>query len=214
MPKDEYIGYVYDAPVHYIVLNSFEPTFTLERVEKYLSILDKIEASSGPGVMVTVGSGKRHFSTGFDLPYWIEDFSNFKNSMLRMNEVWARLLSFPMPTIAVFNGNAIAGGYLLGMCHDYRLMNAKVGTICLSELKFGMALIEPYMHITMAKLAPMVATKIVMGITYRQEEALKDALIDDTYSDAEQLQHKLAAFVRRYAGLGAKRMALQVNKQN
>ena len=33
----------------------------------------------------------------------------------------------------------------------------------------------------------MVTTKIVMGITYRQEEALKDALIDDTYTDADQL---------------------------
>ena len=107
--------------------------------------------------------------------------------MLRMNEVWARLLSFPMPTIAIFNGNAIAGGYLLGLCHDYRLMHATVGMICLSELKLGMSLIEPYFHITQAKLAPMVATKVVMGVTYRQQEALKETLIDDTYGDTEQL---------------------------
>jgi len=38
-----------------------------------LAILDKIEATKGPGVMVTIGTGERHFSSGFDLPYWMAD---------------------------------------------------------------------------------------------------------------------------------------------
>ena len=67
VPKGQEIGYVYDAPVHYIVLTRHDNTFNMDFVEKYLAILDKIEASSGPGVMVTIGTGARHFSTGFDL---------------------------------------------------------------------------------------------------------------------------------------------------
>ena len=88
-----------------------------------------------------------------------------KQSLLRNCEVLARLLSFPMPTLAVFNGNAIAGGYLLGMCHDYRLMHATVGSICLSELKLGFAFPDPYLHVTRAKLPSMVCTKVLFGIT-------------------------------------------------
>ena len=67
VPKGEEIGYVFDAPVHYIVLTRHDNTFNMNFVEKYLAILDKIEASKGPGIMVTIGTGARHFSTGFDL---------------------------------------------------------------------------------------------------------------------------------------------------
>ena len=65
-----------DAPFHYIVLNRPDYTFNLDRVNQYLAILDEIEATKGPGVMVTIGTGKKHFSTGFDLPYWMADYEN------------------------------------------------------------------------------------------------------------------------------------------
>ena len=40
-------------------------------IRNFRAILDKIEASEGPGVVVTIGTGKKHFSTGFDMPTWI-----------------------------------------------------------------------------------------------------------------------------------------------
>ena len=43
--KGEDIGYVFDAPVHYIVLTRHDNTFNMNFIEKYLAILDKIEAS-------------------------------------------------------------------------------------------------------------------------------------------------------------------------
>ena len=36
-------------------------------IKEYVAILDKIEATKGPGVVVTVSSSKKHFSTGFDM---------------------------------------------------------------------------------------------------------------------------------------------------
>ena len=72
----EEIGYVYDEPFHYIVLTRADNTWNLDRTNAYLAVLDKIEASEGPGVMVTIGTGKRHFSSGFDLPFWMSKFEN------------------------------------------------------------------------------------------------------------------------------------------
>ena len=80
----------------------------------------------------------------------------------------ARLLSFSMPTMCVLNGTAIAGGYIFGLCHDFRIMNETVGEICLSELKITLGLPAAYMKVTSAKLTPRVCNKIVYAISVKQ----------------------------------------------
>ena len=182
------IGYVYDAPFHYIVLTRSDNTWDLDRINAYIAVLDKIEASEeGPGVMVTIGTGKKHFSSGFDLPYWIKKLDNMVESIDAFNELMARLLEFPMPTMCVFNGNALAGGYFLGLCHDYRIMHETNGGICLSEIKLGLSLPYAYTQVFAAKLDPALSTRLLFGFTVKQPEALKDRLIDATYANVDDL---------------------------
>ena len=69
-----------------------------------------------------------------------------------------RLLEFPIPTMCVFNGTAWAGGLIWGLCHDSRIMNEKVGTLCLSELAVGLRIMEPYLMVTKAKINPIAVT--------------------------------------------------------
>ena len=118
----EEIGYVRDGPIHYVVLNNKRDfVFNLDRINRFLAILDQIEsesASEGPGVLVTVGTGKKMFSTGFDLPYWLKSYENHTSSIVRFQELMARLLELSIPSMCVFNGSAFAGGYILGVCHD------------------------------------------------------------------------------------------------
>lgn len=45
-----------------------------------------------------------------------------------------------MPTIALLNGHAFAGGLMTAMHHDYRIMNPAKGFLCLNELDFGVPL--------------------------------------------------------------------------
>ena len=200
---------------HFIVMTRGDNTFDSERIEKYISILDKIEEETeGPGVLVTIGTGKRNFSSGFDLPFWMADYKNMKASIIRMQHLLARLLEFPLPSMCIFNGNAIAGGYILGLAHDFRIMNANVGTICLSELKLGLPLPAPYNAICAAKLNARVCNKIFYGITLNTAEGLKDELIDETFASPEDLHVKLGAFAKRYAAMGVHRLAIKTNKQN
>ena len=163
--KKEEIGYVFDAPFHYVVFTRKDNTWNLDRINAYLALLDKIEASSGPGVMVSIGIGPKHFSSGFDLPYWMADYANMRASITQFTRLMARLLEFSMPTMCVFNGSAIAGGYIFGLCHDYRIMHESAGSICLSELKLGLALPFPYMKVCAAKLDQGVMTRLACAIT-------------------------------------------------
>ena len=116
--------------------------------------------------------------------------------------------------MCVFNGTAIAGGYILGVCHDFRIMHESVGKICLSELKIGLPLSPPYMEAIAAKLTPAVVAQMSYGISYRQKEALKAKLIDSTYTNMIDLQEQLANFVDRYAEVGKNRRGIQYNKIN
>ena len=208
------MAYIFDDPIHYVVFTRNDNTWNLSRINKYLEILDTIEATEGPGVMVTIGTGPRTFSSGFDLPYWAKDVENMRASVTRFCELMARLLEFSMPTLAIFNGNTIAGGLIWGLCHDRRIMNEKVGYMCLSELKIGFALFRPYMLVCGAKMPPMICSKYVYGVSATQKEGLKDGIIDDTYAGVEDLQKKIGAFTKRFATMGAMRGPLKTNKQN
>ena len=74
--------YVADGPIHYVVFTRKDNTWDDKRIVQYLAILDKIEESTGPGVMISIGTGKKHFSSGFDLPYWMAHFDNMHKSSL------------------------------------------------------------------------------------------------------------------------------------
>ena len=113
------IGYVFDAPIHYIVLNRKENSWTLDRINQYIALLDRIEATEGPGVLVTIGGGPRHFSIGFDLPYWMENAENALVSLVRFQELMCRVLSLKIPSLCAVTGTAIAAGYWLSLSHDF-----------------------------------------------------------------------------------------------
>jgi len=74
--KDPRLGLVKDGSIFYLVLNNGENTFNFEIIAKFNALLDEIEASTGPAVLVTIGTGTKRFSTGFDLKFWAKELSN------------------------------------------------------------------------------------------------------------------------------------------
>jgi enoyl-CoA hydratase/carnithine racemase len=95
----------------------------------------------------------------------MKHYNNFRDSIILFQELLARLMEFPLPTMCVYNGTAIAGGYIMGLAHDFRVMHESNGIICLSELKLGLALPPPYMGVVAAKLPARVACKISFAVT-------------------------------------------------
>eukprot|EP01066_Platyproteum_vivax_P011664 Platyproteum_vivax@DN5294_c0_g1_i3.p1 len=49
--------------------------------------------------------------------------------------VFARVITFPKPTVAAINGHAFGGGALLFLCCDYRVMSPNKGFFCLNEME-------------------------------------------------------------------------------
>lgn len=84
-----------------------------------------------------------------------------------------------MPTIALINGHAFAGGLMLAMYHDYRIQNPHKGFLCINELEFGVPLLAPMMSVFRQKLAPSVFRDVVLEARrFAGPESLQVGLVD------------------------------------
>ncbi|TQS32479.1 hypothetical protein Golomagni_07201, partial [Golovinomyces magnicellulatus] len=122
-----------------------------------LSALDIIEFGDyEPGVVITTSGIPKFYSNGLDLELAIQT----PGFWALFYSVWARFLSFPMPTIALLNGHTYAGGLMLSMAHDYRLAPSPRGFLCLNEVLFGAPLKPPMAAIFRHKLSPPVCRSL------------------------------------------------------
>jgi enoyl-CoA hydratase/carnithine racemase len=85
-----------------------------------------------------------------------------------------------MPTIALINGHAFAGGLMLAMYHDYRIFNPSRGFLCLNELDFGAPLKPPMSSIFRQKVPyPAVYRSMVLEAKrFGGREALECGIVD------------------------------------
>lgn len=122
---------------HYLITIASPPDnrLTITLCEALLRALDLIELSGlAPGVVVTTSALPKFFSNGLDLPHAVRIGDAFWQTLWRL---YRRYLTYPMPTVAWLNGHSFAGGFMLAMHNDYRVMNAARGFCCLNELEFG-----------------------------------------------------------------------------
>jgi enoyl-CoA hydratase/carnithine racemase len=84
-----------------------------------------------------------------------------------------------MPTVCLLNGHAFAGGFMLAMYHDYRVMNPDRGFLCVNELEFGVPLQTPMMAIFREKLTPVTFRNVVLEAhRFGGRSALQVGIVD------------------------------------
>lgn len=90
------------------------------------------------GVVLTSANDK-FFSIGLDIPLLFDfDVDQFRSFYHTFNQVCVGLLRFPKPLVAALSGHAIAGGYILALCCDYRLIAEGRKLVGLNEIKLGL----------------------------------------------------------------------------
>ncbi|KAK6533672.1 hypothetical protein TWF694_002605 [Orbilia ellipsospora] len=150
------------------LLTPFIETFTLA--------LALLRTNHPKGVLITTSSSPKFYSNGLDLQHVS------KQPMWWNNIFWPYMknfLTYPMPTIALINGHAFAGGFITSMCHDYRVMNPKKGFVCMNELEFGAPLIPPLTSIFRNKLSAKTYRAVVLEAKrFPGPEALKEDIVD------------------------------------
>ena len=177
------------APNVYLLSFSSPPDNRLTRPfnTALLLSLDILEHRFPAGVVITTSTIPKFYSNGLDYDNAIKDPTFFSTSLFPL---WHRLLTYPMPTIALLNGHAFAGGLMLGMFHDYRVMNPHKGFLCLNELDFGAQLRPAMASVFRLKLSMSTFRNMVLeSRRYPALEAMKEGLVDGLGSVEECLAY-------------------------
>ena len=102
-------------------------------------LFDHLEASDARAAVIT-GEGKA-FSAGLALPSLVSlTRAELRPFMDLFGRVMLRVFRCPLPVVAAVNGHAIAGGCVLALECDVRLMADGPGKIGLSETQLGIGL--------------------------------------------------------------------------
>jgi enoyl-CoA hydratase/carnithine racemase len=94
--------------------------------------------------LLLTSTNDKFFTIGLDIPEIFdlskEEFAKFYHSY---NDLCMDLYTFPKPTIVAITGHAIAGGCILTLCCDYRLMAEGRKLMGLNEIKLGVPVPYP-----------------------------------------------------------------------
>lgn len=130
--------------------------------------------------LVLGSASDKFFSIGFDIPQLFGlARSEFTDYYQAFNRVCLDLFAMPKPTVAAITGHAIAGGCILALCCDYRLIADGRKLMGLNEVKLGV----PVPYVADCLLRDLVGGRharqiLESGDFYRPEESLSLGLVD------------------------------------
>ena len=141
-------------------------------------LLDEALASPATS-LVTTGTGK-FYSNGLDVAEAEGPVELDPDYVRRLQAVYRRVLTLPMPTAAAVNGHAFGGGALLAMAHDYRVMRTERGFFCFPEVNIGIAFTEGMAALVQSKLSAAQARDAMLtGRRFDGDQAAAAGLVDE-----------------------------------
>jgi len=145
-----------EEPVFVLDLGDGENRFHPEWLRSVNALLDAVLASPGPAALVTTGSGK-FYSNGLDLAWLAAHGDQAQRYLADIHALLARLVAFPVPTVAAINGHAFGAGAMLAMAHDFRVMRADRGYFCFPEADIDIPFTPGMAALVQSKLTPAAA---------------------------------------------------------
>ncbi|MCA1712226.1 MAG: enoyl-CoA hydratase/isomerase family protein [Actinobacteria bacterium] len=189
-----------DGGVFVLDLGDTENRFNAGSVAELTALLDEVERAEGPRALVTTATGK-YWSNGLDLDWMMADAERAGPLLTSVHGVLAKVLAMPVITVAAVTGHAFAGGGMLAIAHDFRVMREDRGYWCLPEVDLGLPFTPGMNALLVARLPRRTAHEaMTTGKRYGGAEALAAGVVDAVAAADEVL----AAAVERAAPLAGK----------
>ncbi len=185
----------------------------LELVNELTDVIRRIKDDPETNSVVLTSTNDKFFSIGFDLPnlYGLPavDFEIFYRSF---NQACLELYTLPKPTVAAITGHAVAGGCILALCCDHRLIADGRKLMGLNEIKLGVPV--PYLaDRILHELVGVRAAKEILesGEFYTAQRALEMGMVDQVLPQEKVLDES----IKRARALGESPVkAFAMIKQN
>lgn len=189
-----------DGDVFVLTLDEDENRFNPDWVAAINESLDQVEAAEAPRALVAAGAGKI-WSNGLDLEWFAANVDQVNDFLLDVHELFARVLSLGVPTIAAIKGHAFAAGAMLALACDERIMREDRGYFCLPEVDIRIPFTPGMDALIKSRLTPQVAHEamttgrryggadaVAAGIA--QQAVAEDAVVPSAIARAAELAPK------------------------
>lgn len=174
-----------DGDVLLLHLGDAENRFNPASIAAINEGLDAAEAAPAPRALVTVAGGKI-WSNGLDLEWMLAHPYGALGFVDSVQRLLARVLTLPMPCVAAIQGHAFAGGAMLALAHDLRVMRADRGFVCLPEVDIQIPFTAGMSAMIQSRLTPAVAHQaMTTGRRYGGTEAAAAGIVDRAVAEDE-----------------------------
>lgn len=168
----------FEGTLALLCLGAGEGRFTAESVAAMQACLDEVLASAATALITTADS--KIWCNGFDTDWLAANPDAAAPTMIATERLFARLLTFPIPTVAAIGGHVFAGGVMLALSHDVRIMRADRGYLCLPEVDLGVVFTPGMTALLSATMtAPTAHRAMVLGHRFTPTEALAAGLVSE-----------------------------------
>ena len=153
-----------------LTMKAEENRFNLPMLEAFEQVLDQVEADEAALAVVLTGE------------------ESTRQVVEGLQALYMRLLAFPVPVIAAINGHAFAGGAMLALACDERVMREDRGYFCLPEVDINIPFVSGMSKLIQAKLTPAAAHKAMLsGHRFGGPEALQWGIVDELAAEDQVL---------------------------
>jgi len=153
-----------------------------ELVELIIESLNKAGEQAGA---VVVSGLPGMFSAGLDVPQLIQmDRDDMSTFWYRFLYLLKTIANMPVPTVFAMTGHAPAGGIVMAIFGDYRIMPRGGFKTGMNEVQVGLAVPPPVHRALVRAVGPHLAERIlVAGEMMVAEKALEIGLVDELADD-------------------------------
>jgi enoyl-CoA hydratase/carnithine racemase len=192
-----------DGDVWILHLGDDENRFNPEWMTAVTEALDEVAAKPEPRALVTTAGGKI-WSNGLDLDWLAQNQDRVPEFVDQVHDLLARFLVAPLPTVAAVQGHCFAGGAMLALAHDWRVMRADRGYFCLPEADINIPFTPGMASLIQSKLTPAAATLTMVGAKrIGGQDAASLGIVDAAVPEDQVLAQALELAAGHAAKLGS-----------
>jgi len=152
-----------------------------EFIREAHELMDEAERDPAIRALVVTSTHKTLFCPGVDLPSLMgRSAPEMRRFYEALTEIVRRKVAYPKPEVYALNGHTIAGGCMMALAGDYRLMAKGRFSFGLMEVDVGLAapigVVEMIRHIVGGRVAERM---LFSGERFTPERALALGLVDE-----------------------------------
>lgn len=141
-----------------------------------------VQEAPGAGARaIVLSGGAKVFSAGMDVPHLMGlDAAGLKAGWASLFAAGRAIASSPVPVVAAIGGHSPAGGCVLALCCDYRIMARGPFRIGLNEVQVGLVAPDAIQHLMRRVVGPYRAERLLVeGALVESGQAHAIGLVDE-----------------------------------